>query len=103
MDPRSQVLLRNIELFTGKLVLAGLPADQLLDQLPDAQGWSWHAGEYAELTQRFAERCVYSTQLPSVEYSAAVRSHPAHSVFHHCPGHHGDLCNRCLYGARCRI
>jgi 16S rRNA (guanine1207-N2)-methyltransferase len=72
MDPRSQVLLRNIELFTGKLVLAGLPADQLLDQLPDAQGWSWHAGEYAELTQRFAERCVYSTQLPSVEYSAAV-------------------------------
>ena len=72
MDPRSQVLLRNIELFRGKIVLAGLPADELLAQLPDAQGWSWHAGECEQISQRFAQRCVFATQLPSTEYTAGV-------------------------------
>ena len=68
MDPRSQVLLRNIELFDGNVLLAGLPADELLSELPDAQGWSWHAGEYQQLFQRFPERCIFSKQLPIVEY-----------------------------------
>lgn len=72
MDPRSQVLLRNIELFQGKVLLAGLPADELLSDLPDAQGWSWHAGEYQQLAQRFPQRCFFSTQLPLAEYSAGV-------------------------------
>lgn len=72
MDPRSQVLLRNIELFDGNVLLAGLPADELLSELPEAQGWSWHAGEYQQLSQRFPERCIFSTQLPTVEYSAGV-------------------------------
>jgi 16S rRNA (guanine1207-N2)-methyltransferase len=30
MDPRSDVLLRQAELFDGELLLAGLPADDLL-------------------------------------------------------------------------
>ena len=72
MDPRSQVLLRNVELFTGKVLLAGLPADQLLADLPEGQGWSWHAGEYEQLSQCFPERCVFSTQAPTAEYSAGV-------------------------------
>lgn len=72
MDPRSQVLLRNIELFRGKVVLAGLPADELLAELPDAQGWSWHAGECEQLSQRFPQRCVFTTQLPVAEYTAGV-------------------------------
>ena len=72
MDPRSQVLLRNIELFQGKVLLAGLPADELMNELPDAQGWSWHAGEYQQLSQRFPERCVFATQLPTAEYGAGV-------------------------------
>ena len=72
MDPRSQVLLRNIELFDGNVLLAGLPADELLSELPDAQGWSWHAGEYQQLFQRFPERCIFSKQLPIVEYTAGV-------------------------------
>lgn len=72
MDPRSQVLLRNIELFRGKVVLAGLPADELLAELPDAQGWSWHAGECEQLSQRFAQRCVFATQLSVAEYTAGV-------------------------------
>ena len=72
MDPRSQVLLRNIELFDGNILLAGLPADELLSELTDAQGWSWHAGEYQQLSQRFPGRCTFSTQLQAAEYSAGV-------------------------------
>ena len=72
MDPRSQVLLRNIELFDGKVLLAGLPTDELLGELPDARGWSWHAGEYQQLFQRFPERCIFSKQLPIVGYTAGV-------------------------------
>lgn len=72
MDPRSQVLLRNIELFNGNVLLAGLPADELLSELPSAQGWSWHAGEYQQLSQRFPDRCTFSTQLPTAEYTAGV-------------------------------
>ncbi|HHX35661.1 MAG TPA: class I SAM-dependent methyltransferase [Gammaproteobacteria bacterium] len=72
MDPRSQVLLRNIDLFSGSIVLAGLPADELLAELPEADGWSWHAGEFAQLSTRFPERCFFSTELPSTEYSAGI-------------------------------
>lgn len=72
MDPRSEVLVRNIELFDGHLVLAGVPADDLLSALPQAYGWSWHAGEYAVLKQRFAERCSFSTQLASAEYASGI-------------------------------
>lgn len=72
MDPRSQVLLRNIELFNGNVLLAGLPADELLSELPNAQGWSWHAGEHQQLSQRFPGRCIFSTQLPTAEYAVGV-------------------------------
>ena len=72
MDPRSEVLIRNIELFTGNVLLAGLPADDLLTELPDAAGWSWHAGEFVLLKQRFTGRCVFSTQASCAEYSAGV-------------------------------
>lgn len=72
MDPRSEVLIRNIQLFTGNVLLAGLPADDLLTELTDAVGWSWHAGEFALLKQRFADRCVFSTQASCAEYSAGV-------------------------------
>lgn len=43
MDPRSEVLLRQPELFQGSLLLVGLPADDLLGKLPNARGWCWHA------------------------------------------------------------
>lgn len=72
MDPRSQVLLRNVALFQGKVLLAGLPADDLLSQLPEARGWSWHAGEYQQLIQRFTQRCFFSTELQPAEYTAGV-------------------------------
>lgn len=72
MDPRSEVLLRQADLFKGPLLLAGLPADDLLGQLPDAHGWSWHAGDYAQLNARFPERCHFGTAPGPQAYQAAV-------------------------------
>lgn len=72
MDPRSEVLLRQAELFSGELLLAGLPADDLLGQLPGAIGWSWHAGEQQWLQTRFAGRCTFGVEPPSAAFDAAV-------------------------------
>lgn len=72
MDPRSEVLLRQAELFTGNLLLAGLPADDLLGTLPDAHGWSWHAGEHSTLHARFGERCQFDVTVPARTFDAAV-------------------------------
>ena len=72
MDPRSEVLLRQAELFQGDLLLAGLPADDLLGQLPRAQGWSWHAGEQNALEARFAGRSRFGTRAPDHAFDSAV-------------------------------
>lgn len=72
MDPRSEVLLRQAELFSGPLLLAGLPADDLLGQLPEARGWSWHAGDQAALQARFAGRSHLGVSPPATEFDAAV-------------------------------
>jgi len=72
MDPRSEVLLRQAELFQGRLLLAGLPADDLLGQLPAASGWSWHAGELQTLERRFSGRCSFGVAPPPGEFDAAV-------------------------------
>ncbi|MCJ8169992.1 class I SAM-dependent methyltransferase [Atopomonas sediminilitoris] len=73
MDPRSQVLLRQRERFIDQdLLLAGLPADDLLAELPQAHGWSWHAGEAAVLKQRFDQRCHFASTLSDTPYHSAV-------------------------------
>ncbi|TBV11182.1 class I SAM-dependent methyltransferase [Stutzerimonas kirkiae] len=72
MDPRSEVLLRQAGLFTGDLLLAGLPADDLLAELPRAWGWSWHAGEHQHLLARFGERCSFDVQAPPAAFDSAV-------------------------------
>ena len=72
MDPRSEVLLRQTELFSGDLLLAGLPADDLLGQLPGAIGWSWHAGTQQRLQARFAERCAFGIEPPTASFDSAV-------------------------------
>lgn len=72
MDPRSEVLLRQVDLFNGPLLLAGLPADDLLSHLPEAHGWSWHTGESTLLASRFASRCHFGTQPGEQVFQAAV-------------------------------
>ncbi len=72
MDPRSEVLLRQADLFQGNVLLAGLPADDLLGRLPNAHGWSWHAGDQAALDARFAERSQFGVNVPERAFDAAV-------------------------------
>jgi len=72
MDPRSEVLLRHPERFGGPLLLAGLPADDLLGALPEAQGWSWQAGEAERLAKRYPERCHFGIEPPPGEFSSGV-------------------------------
>lgn len=72
MDPRSEVLLRQAEVFGGSVLLAGLAADDLLGQLPQAQGWSWHAGDQARLDARFAGRSMFGVTPPSAAFDSAV-------------------------------
>lgn len=72
MDPRSEVLLRQAELFEGSVLLAGLPADDLPGKLPDARGWCWHAGDHAALDARFPGRIHFSVEAPAEDFEAAV-------------------------------
>jgi len=72
MDPRSEVLLRQAGLFQGSLLLAGLPADDLMGKLPNAQGWSWHAGDFSALEARFTERTHFGVHAPEASFDAAV-------------------------------
>jgi len=72
MDPRSEVLLRQAELFQGSLLLAGLPADDLLGRLPQAYGWCWHAGDQAALDARFEGRSHFGVDVPEQPFEAAV-------------------------------
>jgi len=72
MDPRSEVLLRQAGLFQGSLLLAGLPADDLMSKLPNAQGWSWHAGDFSALEARFTERTHFGVHAPEPSFDAAV-------------------------------
>jgi 16S rRNA (guanine1207-N2)-methyltransferase len=72
MDPRSEVLLRQAELFAYPTLLAGLPGDDLLEHLPAAYGWSWHADEHTQLDARFSGRSAFGVALPSCPMDTAV-------------------------------
>lgn len=72
MDPRSEVLLRQADLFQGPLLIAGAPADDLLGQLPKAHGWTWHAGDQAMLDGRYPGRSHYAVEVPPVAFERAV-------------------------------
>ncbi|HEX8594927.1 MAG TPA: methyltransferase [Pseudomonas sp.] len=72
MDPRSEVLLRQAELFQGSMLLAGLPADDLLGRLPQAHGWCWHAGDQAALDARFEGRIHFGVEAPQASFDGAV-------------------------------
>lgn len=80
MDPRSEVLLRQRHLFATPLLLAGLPADDLLAELPQAQGWSWHAGEQAQLDARFPGRSRFDTRAPTGAWTSAVLFLPKSAI-----------------------
>jgi len=72
MDAKSQLLLRNPAHFEGKVLLAGLPADDLLKALPRAFGWSWQMDAYMPLARWTDGRCHFDIEPPPTEFAAAV-------------------------------
>ncbi len=54
MDPRSEVILRQQHLLTGRVLIVNAQADGLSQQLAQQcqiQHWTWHAGDLAALQQ----------------------------------------------------
>ena len=72
MDPRSEVLLRQPDYFQGEVLLVGLPPDDVLGRLPNANGWCWHAGDQAALEARFAGRVHFGVDVPARAFDTAV-------------------------------
>lgn len=72
MDPRSEVLLRQVTHFTGKILLVGLANDGLLNLLPDSKAWVWLANDAQALTSQYAERIHFSTTAPSEKFTSVV-------------------------------
>lgn len=72
MDMRSEVLLRQIEYFTGNTLLAGLPVDSLLSELPDATGWSWFIDDYEQLSHNYSSRLHFGIKAPQKSFDNAV-------------------------------
>ncbi len=72
MDPRSEVLLRQAELFNGKTLLAGLPADELLSKLPQATGWTWLASDWQVLNHHYQQRIHLATTAPTTKFQTTV-------------------------------
>jgi 16S rRNA (guanine1207-N2)-methyltransferase len=83
MDPRSEVILRQLQFFQGSILLAGLPADhlitelqahlqtQLQPQLHSLQAWSWHFDEYSTLKQ-LDDSCHFSAEPPLQQFDQAI-------------------------------
>ncbi|RYY80263.1 MAG: class I SAM-dependent methyltransferase [Moraxellaceae bacterium] len=75
MDPRSEVILRQLDFFQGDVLLAGLPADQLMYKLiPKVSSlcaWSWHFGDYTALNQLGSE-CHFSAEPPEQQFDQAI-------------------------------
>lgn len=77
MDPRSEVILRQIDYLKGSLLLVGLPADSLIQQLKSCgldhvRGWSWYMDEFYQLNQHFPDQCIFSTEPPEKTFEQAI-------------------------------
>lgn len=73
MDPRSALLIKKAPFLAEEtLLLAGLPADNLLQHFTQAEGWSWYADQWSILHKRFPERCHFGTEPKAKHYTAAI-------------------------------
>lgn len=69
MDPRSEVILRQLDSFHGSVLVAGLPADHLAatlqEQVDSLIGWVWHFDDYHYLHQQYPELVHFSAEPPT--------------------------------------
>ncbi len=72
MDPRSEVLLRQAQLFEQQTAAGRSGRRPCSASCRQASGWSWHAGEQQRLQRRFAGRCSFGVDAPASRLEAAV-------------------------------
>lgn len=77
MDPRSEVILRQIDYLKGSLLLVGLPADSLIQQLNTSDitsihGWSWLMDDFSQLKQQHPDICHFGTEPPEQQFDQAI-------------------------------
>lgn len=78
MDPRSEVVLRQIDYFKQSILLVGLPADDLISELQQhssisqVSAWSWLMDDYIQLQHHYADICHYGTQPAASQYDQAI-------------------------------
>ena len=74
MDPRSEVVLRQQDALSGRVLLINAPADQLIDQLDvniDTEIWTWNYAEHQYHVQT-QHNSHFAVELPSGKFDQAV-------------------------------
>lgn len=96
MDPRSEVILRQINYFKGTLLIAGLPADHLISELTPhigkINGWSWNTEEFRQLESLYPSQITFDTAPPQQQFDQAVIFLPKSKelteyLLHRCASH----------------
>lgn len=96
MDPRSEVILRQINYFKGTLLIAGLPADHLISELTPhtstIHGWSWNTEEFRQLENLYPSQISFDTAPPQQQFDQAVIFLPKSKelteyLLHRCASH----------------
>ena len=78
MDPRSEVIIRQIDSLKGSVLLAGCSADNLIDELkqhpPVTQlhAWTWFNDDYQLLSTKYPKQCSFSITPPNQTYDQVV-------------------------------
>lgn len=78
MDPRSEVIIRQIDFIKGSVLLAGCSADELLSQLQQyapvtqVHAWTWLYDDYQLLHARHPEQCSFGIVPPEQTYDQVV-------------------------------
>ena len=78
MDPRSEVIIRQIDFIKGSVLLAGCSADDLLNQLQqyapvtNVHAWTWLYDDYQLLNARHPQHCSFGIVPPQQTYDQVV-------------------------------
>lgn len=78
MDPRSEVIIRQIDFIKGSVLLAGCSADELLSQLQhyapvtQVHAWTWLYDDYQMLHARHPQHCSFDIVPPEQTYDQVV-------------------------------
>ena len=78
MDPRSEVIIRQIDFLKGSILLAGCSADDLINQLKhhpsitQVNAWLWLNDDYQLLHAQHPKQCTFAITPPDQKYDQVV-------------------------------